>query len=266
MALETQGNAKSMSNVAFNVEAALRHRFRPPEYAILFEVRSGTGYSHQIRTADAVAMNLYPSRGCEIIGIEIKSFRSDWLRELKNPKKSDPVQRYCDRWYVAVPNESVVKLEELPKTWGLLVPKGLKLTVRVEAPLLKATEIDRSFLASLLRNTTERSPEKSMLEHAVQIERERIRAEYEDRYQREKQSANRVYTELRDAISEFEKASGLSIRNSWRYGTIGKAVKILLDGGVNGQKNVLKKIAQDARFASDTLEKAIEEIDALQPT
>lgn len=47
------------------VKSLLRARFCSPEWAIFFEVGDGTG-SAQRRWADAVAMNMYPSRGLEI--------------------------------------------------------------------------------------------------------------------------------------------------------------------------------------------------------
>lgn len=58
------------------IKAALRAKFCAPEWAIMFEVGDGTGAS-QSRWADAVAMNLWPSRGLQIHGFEIKAHRSD---------------------------------------------------------------------------------------------------------------------------------------------------------------------------------------------
>lgn len=82
------------------IHTALRARFALPEYALMFEVRSGTGHSSQVRYADAMALGLWPSRGLELTGFEIKVSRSDWLRELKEPQKADRIGRFCDRWYV----------------------------------------------------------------------------------------------------------------------------------------------------------------------
>src|SRR3546814_12925642 len=85
------------------INAALRARFCAPGWALLFNVGNATGAT-QRRWADAVAMNLYPSRGLELHGFAVKASRSDWLSELKQPDKSAPVQKLCDRsWVVAPP-------------------------------------------------------------------------------------------------------------------------------------------------------------------
>ncbi|MEJ1938550.1 hypothetical protein WDZ92_50795, partial [Nostoc sp. NIES-2111] len=62
-------------------------------YACLFEVANGTG-SNASRAADIVVLNLWPSRGMDFNGYEVKTARSDWLRELKQPEKAWPVMQY----------------------------------------------------------------------------------------------------------------------------------------------------------------------------
>lgn len=95
-----------------DIKAAMRARYCAPEWALMFEVGDGTGVN-QRRWADAVAMNLWPSRGMEVNGFEIKVSRSDWQRELKNPAKAESVQQYCDRWWI-VTAPGIVKDGELP--------------------------------------------------------------------------------------------------------------------------------------------------------
>jgi len=53
----------------------LQKRFPSEEYACLPQVRNATGYSSVIRTADAIAMSLWPSRGLDLHGFEFKSLR-----------------------------------------------------------------------------------------------------------------------------------------------------------------------------------------------
>ncbi len=74
-------------------------------WAFATHVKSGAGFYDNTpgsfayhRAADAVAMDLWPSKGLEIHGHEVKVSRSDWLSELKQPEKCEPVKRYCDRW------------------------------------------------------------------------------------------------------------------------------------------------------------------------
>lgn len=82
-------------------------------------VRDAAGFDAS-RTADAVALDLWPSKGLELHGFEVKVSRSDWLRELAKPDKHVPVARFCDRWWLVVPDRTIVHSGELPKTWGLI--------------------------------------------------------------------------------------------------------------------------------------------------
>lgn len=107
------------------------------QWVFLTQVRSSTGGASRI--ADAMAFNMYGSTGYEILGFEIKVSRSDWLSELKDMSKSDEIMGYCDKWYLVVPDASIVQDGELPKNWGLLVLKDGKLAQKVR-PMPQKTE------------------------------------------------------------------------------------------------------------------------------
>lgn len=135
------------------IRRGLEKRFDAPAWALFFEVPDGTGRD-STRRADAVALSLYPSRGLEIHGCEVKVNRSDWLRELKKQaEKSAPVQRFCHRWWVVAPPGVVdVELDGLPPTWGLLeLGTGGALRAKVKAPVLSPEPVSGSFVASLGR-------------------------------------------------------------------------------------------------------------------
>ncbi len=134
---------------------ALRKAYPSPDQAFIAEFRGGTGYSRESR-ADGIAMHLWPSKGLELIGFEVKTSRTDWLRELKNPLKSDPIKQFCDRWYLVTPDSySVFRYgDELPEGWGHITIEwndNQKIEVITEAPKLNPIPIDRLFLASLMR-------------------------------------------------------------------------------------------------------------------
>ena len=135
---------------------ALKSHFSSPEYVLLPQVRNGAGFS-ATRTADAIAMSVWPSRGLSLFGIEIKVSRSDWMRELRNPKKAEEIAQFVDHWYLAVGSEDIVQDAELPPTWGLLVPgkKPNTLRIKTPAPKLEAKPMSRTFLACLLKKTVE---------------------------------------------------------------------------------------------------------------
>lgn len=108
-----------------------------PEWAFIEHVRNAAGFD-ATRTADAMALHLWPSRGHELHGFEVKVSRSDWRRELADPSKADGWFDYVDRWWIAAP-KGVVPPDELPTSWGLLEvgDDGTGIRVKVQAPPLR---------------------------------------------------------------------------------------------------------------------------------
>lgn len=244
--------------IMFNVEAALRHKYAAPECAILFEVRNQTGYSREVRSADAIAMSLYPSRGLSITGFEIKRSRGDWMTELKKPDKSSAIQRYCYYWYVAVSDETIVQKGELPPTWGLLVPWGkTKLKCRIEAPKLTPEPISRHFLASLMRNITVHHADQKAIDGAVAIERERLRAQFDQEREQNNARHREEVRGLNEYILAFEKASGVNMRARWEGGNIGAAVGLVRSGGLKEQERKLRSLGAQASHIAYTIQQAL---------
>lgn len=135
---------------------ALRQQYPSAHgWVLLPQVPDSTGAGSG-RTADALAFNAWPSRGLELHGFELKTHRGDWLRELKKPAKAESIFKYCDRWWIVIPDEGphqrAVRSGELPSTWGLLVVDSKdRIKVATAAPKLKPRPLDRAFLASVLR-------------------------------------------------------------------------------------------------------------------
>jgi len=108
-----------------------------------------------VRTLDAVVCQLWPSRGgIWLGGVEVKCSRADWLRELRAPEKTDAVAKFCSRFWIAVPEATIVKKTELGG-WGLITPddKGrwyekIPATVRSEQDV---APLSIHFMAALLR-------------------------------------------------------------------------------------------------------------------
>lgn len=140
---------------ASEVRVALRKAFAAPEYALLFEVADATGARHT-RFADAIAMNLWPSRGLTVHGMEIKVDKYDWKRELQNPKKAEAIYQYCDLWSVVTPENGVIDdVKEIPLNWGWIVVRDDGLIKTVKQPERnEAKPLDRLFVAALLRNAS----------------------------------------------------------------------------------------------------------------
>ncbi|NIL77158.1 hypothetical protein [Rhodococcus sp. B10] len=128
------------------------HRFGAG-YTKLTQVRAATGH-FDANTADMMVMGEWPSTGNELHGFEVKVSRADWLNEVKNPHKNDSVKSYCDRWWLVIADESMVRVGELPDDWGMMAFQGRnrKLKVVKKAPKLAPKPMDHCFVASLLRH------------------------------------------------------------------------------------------------------------------
>lgn len=188
-----------------SVFEALRKRFDPPAWAYLEEVRNGTGYIRKTtRTADGLAFSLYPSRGLELHGIEVKSHRADWLNELKQPEKAEEIARFCHRWWIATEADVIRDAGEVPPTWGWLTMQGSRLVTKREAPLLQPAPLDLPMLASIFRNvaTTFDSAVSARLAARWQEANEKREAE-------EKTSLERDQKRLDDQLAEYERARNL---------------------------------------------------------
>lgn len=129
-----------------------------PRYVHAEHVRSHAGFDAR-RTADLIAMDLWPSKGLALIGHEVKVSRSDWLAELHDPSKADEFRRYMDRWYLVAP-PGVVR-DDLPDGWGLMLvaygQRGWSVRVHRPAPKLAPEPVPKTMLASLLRATAKTS-------------------------------------------------------------------------------------------------------------
>ena len=90
---------KAQQYSAHELADRLAKKYAAPQYAFLEQVRNGTG-GFANRSADAMALSLWPSRGLMLDGFEIKGYRTDWLRELKNPAKAEELAVYCNRWWI----------------------------------------------------------------------------------------------------------------------------------------------------------------------
>lgn len=87
-----------------------------------------------LRTIDFLALDLWESHGCVMIGHEVKVSRSDWLRELADPSKGEAWSRYCDQFYVVAPKGVVRDASELPPGWGLILLGDVRIDHAIPAP------------------------------------------------------------------------------------------------------------------------------------
>lgn len=210
------------------------------EYAVLFHVRNAAGFD-STNTFDAVVMQLWPSRGLELHGYEVKCSRKDWQRELAKPEKAEAAAARCDRFSVVVSDQEIIRPGELPPTWGLLVARGGRLHCVRDAPLLPGADLARSvprpFLVALLRAAgavPKAEPEE--------VTRARAEGAKEGLAQAEAamESWRQEAEELRKVIRDFDEAAGISLR-SWRLGvdapsTVGRTLRAILEGDAEAEQ------------------------------
>lgn len=241
---------------AGSIRSAMSKRWAAPEYALMWEVGEGTGAASG-RYADAIIMSLWPSRGLEVHGVEIKVSRADWRREAADPTKAEAIARYCDRWYVHTAPGVVPDVSELPPAWGLREYSGRGWRTIREAEKTEAAPITRNFLAAMLRRAdgTTRLLEREAEERGraeIHAEREKMRADYAKSLD---DAVKRRTSELErnaERLAEFEAAFG---RMEWGvdFAALGKAARTLHDCRPNGYGPLVKRL----RAAAD-------EIDAIE--
>jgi hypothetical protein len=239
-----------------DVRTAMRARFTSPEWALFFEVGDGTG-AHQHRWADAVAMNLWPSRGLALHGFEIKVSRSDWRAELKNPAKAESVSQYCDHWWIVTPT-GVVPQDELPDTWGLFEvnPAG-KLKQVVAAPKREAKPAGRPFIAALLRRAGQVDEED--IRKAVMARTEKIREEFKKSSERDLDSRTRRFQEVLDKVAKIKSSTGIDLLHWAPTEEVSAAIRFVLTAGALNSYGGIDRIRNSLRRALEQMDQAVEE-------
>lgn len=248
-----------------DIRAGMLKRWKDPEYAILWEVGEATGAGSG-RYADAVIMSLWPSRGLELHGVEIKVSRSDWKREAADPKKAEAVAKFCDRWYIHTPKGLIADVSEVPPAWGVREFDGQQWTTLKEAEKTGAAPVTRGFLAAMLRRAD--VLHRNMIDDAVRAARE---AEIEEARKRREsfrlevdQAAERKLYQLNDRMdalklfeAEFGSVSSYSVQG---LGAAALAVRDALRP--HGR---LQDIENRFRAAADAMQAAREAVTAERP-
>lgn len=242
-------------------------------YAVIGHVRNAAGFDAS-RTIDAYSMALWPSRGLELIAYEMKSSRSDWVREMGKPEKAEAFCDLADRFYLVVGDASIVQPGELPATWGLMVPHGKRLKVVTEAPALRDLSpipgtrtrplppaFGRSFLAALLRSATAigaATPEE--IRTAVTEATERAQLLQEAEVQSWRARAENAEATIR----EFEQALGVPLKYegqpAWARGKDPKEVAVALRAVLEGDE----KTAEFTRRVKHLRDQASGIVDAIE--
>lgn len=245
-----------------SIYTLLDRKYPAAEHVLMREVSDASG-SGRSRSLDYMVVNLWNSRGLAITGIEVKSWRSDWLRELKNPGKQENHFKFCDYFYLLTTEEDIAKIAEIPETWGWLTIKGERIMIKKDAPKQNPMPVDRSFLCAMLRRAA--AKDGWIHEDSIQNRLEEARQAHNQHIQRNLDNANKALTELREKVAVFEKASGVGIGDRWERNQdkIGEAVKFVMAGGPKKWEGELQELHDKARRIYSSVEKEIKAINSL---
>ena len=210
------------------IKTAIKARYSGDGYALAFEVRNQTGYgSSVVRYADAMCLGLWSSHGYYLQGYEFKVSRADVLAELTNPEKAREIQKYCHYWWMVVGDAKLVSVDELPATWGLMVPRGAGLAIKKAAPLMQPDQLSYPMIGALIRaNVKEANSDVTVSAKIADA-----LAKHKDESAREADWLRTKNKQLEEMISEFERLSGVKM-SKWDAGKVGSAVKMVCSGGL----------------------------------
>jgi len=221
----------------------LEARYAPPGWVTIRECSDRTGYRN--RSADLIALGIWPSRGLEIIGFEIKSLRGDWLKELKEPEKADPIAVHCDRWYIVVTNPAIIKPGELPADWGLIVPHGAVLRIVVESAYRDKGAVSRPFFMSMMRHIIDGTVAKDLFKQKLDEAFKQRENDLRNDLDWQHKNTEEKFKSLSEKVEEFEKASGVQLSNRWESGKdIGEAVRFVLNHKPDEHLSQLKWLSE----------------------
>jgi len=235
-----------------DIVTGMAKRFAAPEWAMFFNVANGTGWQGK-RYADAIGMSLFPSRGLELHGYEIKVSKSDYRREAEQPLKAETIAAYCDRWWVVTP-PGLLDGENLPMNWGWLAYDGRAFFTKQKAAKLEAKTMDRSMLAALLRRAHESA--EGRVGVLVEKKTASVEAEIKRRVEDQLKYRTRDYETLKSAVEAFEKGAGIQIKD-WRGEDIGRAVAAVEATGITSTYARTADLSKRFRTIADQIDKAI---------
>lgn len=244
---------------------ALRDHYDPKAYAMLTEVRNATGFGGRTRTADALVMSLWPSRGIHLIGFEVKVSRNDFAKELADPSKAEEFARFCAQWFIAAP-KGLIKPEELPPGWGLCeVAETGKVRFVKPSPPREPEPPTWDFVASIFRDVQQGWTPKSLVNKEIEDRIGSAVSRAEQRWKYDKSGLEQTLARLRETVAKFEEKAGVKIGDGRSHSPWsdpakrGEAFKILLDWEA-GQYN----LPQHVTAARAQLERIVQEIRELE--
>jgi hypothetical protein len=205
----------------------VRKRHEGDGWLVFTELGNRPGY-YANRFADAFALGVWASKKYEGHLYEIKTYREDLKRELRDPSKVEGVGKYAHYWWLVLESEAVMRDILIPDVWGVLVPvmrgNSRMLTVVKKATKHKPAPFDPKFAMAMVRNMAKNwvSPADH---HRLQSQLDDVlaardlkplpkEAELEDKIH----ALERQLKELRDGVERFKTETGIDLAKDGPHG------------------------------------------------
>lgn len=239
-----------MTVKASDINAAIKAKYSDEQWRVWFEVSQSTG-AQSGRRADAVVMNIWPSKAYQLHVFEVKVSRADFKNEMADLTKWKAVGRFSDFFWLACP-VGLVDVAEVPEEWGLMELTKGGLRIKKQAPARSPDELDRGFAASLLRAGRDLTEEHisrladeraaAKIAHTQEMERKR----FDQQIERAKAKADKLEAWKKD----FEEMHGVSLNTHISPEQMSARIKF----AANLELGRLKSTASQARALADLIE------------
>ena len=249
----------NMKITAGDINAAIADRYSGDEWRVWFEVSQSTGH-YSGRRADAVVMNLWPSKDHQMHVMEVKVSRGDFMNEMKDLTKWEAVGKYANFFWLCVP-VGLVSVDEVPAQWGLMELTKGGLRVKKQAPANTASEpITRGFAASLLRSgesLTSKEIDKRVNDK-VSAQIAGIRASLEKRQERMNATRNDRVARAEKWAEDFEALLGQPLQTFKAPAQMVSAIRLaeqLTGNQINHFRTQLKSLLDTVDYTINKINK-----------
>uniref|UniRef100_UPI003F49AC3C hypothetical protein n=1 Tax=Streptosporangium sp. CA-235898 TaxID=3240073 RepID=UPI003F49AC3C len=164
------------------------------------------------RRCDMLRIGLWPSRGWGIDVHELKTSRSDWLRELDDKSKADAWWPYCSRFWVVAPPK-LIPAAEVPPGWGLMEAPAAANRRRFKTIVQPETR-EPNLTVSLLAELVSRTDNVRLADfHRLRVDHRNELYQQEQKLRREQNTAALDYEtkERLELLAKVEKTLGMTL-------------------------------------------------------
>lgn len=171
---------------------------------------------------DAVAVGFWRTHNHKIHGFEFKVSRSDWLKEIENPQKSQKFVDKCNHFWVVAP-KGIIHDSELPDDWGFMrISARGTLQIVKDAPK-RVVEPDRlvPFMIAIMSRLSKSATEIAKFSHNDTVAkvgtdlRNARKAGYEDG-KKQIEAQIKELEKAKEILSVMDKIYGYGWRYNWQ--------------------------------------------------